>query len=257
MAKTSSAAAQNAQPTNLPLFFKQPAPLDAKRHAKVALAATQDMSFAATTNSILLNAVEFTEAARQYPIVFTQEENPLPAAILGLESGNYFIDAKNQWKDGAYIPAYVRRYPFVFMEVPEREQLVLCIDEKAPQYRDKAGKGDLPLFTGETPSELTKNALEFCTAFQNHFQITQNFCAAIKEAGLLEPTRSDVKLYNGREIHLSGFQVINEKKVAELPEATILDFHKKGWLPLIYFALMASSNWKRLIDIAAEREKKN
>ncbi|NBX04234.1 MAG: hypothetical protein EBR02_09310, partial [Alphaproteobacteria bacterium] len=72
----------------------------------------------------------------------------------------------------------------------------------------------------------------------------------------LIPTQSDVKLANGRAITLSGFQIINEAKIKDLPEATILDFHKKGWLPLIYFVLLSSSNWQKITNIASARETK-
>jgi hypothetical protein len=255
MAKT----AQTQQATedtanNLPLFFKSPTPLDMKRHADAGLLPVQDLSFAASTNSILINAVEFFEAAKRYPIVFTQGDNPLPAAIVGLEKQNYFVDEKGAWTKDAYLPAYVRKYPFVFMDMPERKEFLLCIDEAAPQFQSKASKEALPLYKDGQPSDLTKNALEFCTAYHNHHQLTRRFCDDIKAAGLLTLTRSDAKLFNGREIHLGGFQAIDEKKLNELPEATVLDFFKKGWLPLIYSALMSGSNWKKLVDIAAERE---
>lgn len=251
--KTPKSASQDSN--GLPLFFQRPTPLDIKKHAKAGLLPTRDMGFAATTNSILINAVEFFESCKQYPIVFTQSDVPLPAVIVGLEQQNYFVDDKGQWKNDAYLPAYVRKYPFVFMDVPEREQFLLCIDEDAPQYKEQGGKDALALYKGDAPSDLTRNALEFCTAYQNHYQLTRKFCADIQAAGLLMPTRSDAKLSSGREIHLGGFQAIDEKKVNALPEATVLEFFKKGWLPLIYAALMSSSNWKRLVDMAAEREK--
>jgi hypothetical protein len=259
MSKNSAPAtktpASDEATNGLPLFFKRPVPLDAKRHAKASLQPSQDVSFAATTNSLLVNVAEFVEAAKFYPIVFTQGESILPAVVLGLEKQNYFIDAKNNWKPETYIPAYVRRYPFVFLDVPERKQFVLCVDEAAPQYRENGGKDTLALYDGENPSELTKNALEFCTAFQNHYQVTQAFCQALKEADLLTPTRSDAKLFNGREIQLAGFQVIDEKKFGALPDDKLLDLHKKGWLPLIYFALMSASNWRNLSNMAGAREK--
>jgi hypothetical protein len=247
---------ESESPDNLPLFFKKPVPLDMKRHAKATLLPTQDLSFAAKTNSIVVNAVEFFEAAKQYPIVFTQGENPLPAVIVGLEQKNYFVNSKGQWEKGAYLPAYVRKYPFVFMDVPDRNQFVLCVDEGASQYKENGGgKEALPLYNKENPSDLTRNALEFCTAYHNHHQLTRRFCEDIKRADLLTPTRSDARLSSGREIHLGGFQAIDEKKVAALPDETILEFFKKGWLPLIYAALMSSSNWKKLVDMAAELEK--
>ena len=255
MAKTAPTQQASAEDSaNLPLFFKNPKPLDMKRHANAGLLPVQDLSFTAETNSILINAVEFFEAAKQYPIVFTSGENPLPAVIVGLEKQNYFVDAEGQWKSDAYLPAYVRKYPFVFMDMPERKEFLLCIDEAAPQYKETAPKEALPLYKDGQPSDLTKNALEFCTAYHNHYQLTRRFCEDVKAAGLLTVTRSDAKLFNGREIHLGGFQAIDEKKLAALPDETVLDFFKKGWMPLLYAALMSSSNWKKLVDLAAERE---
>lgn len=257
MAKTSTNPKKSEpQGSDLPLFFKKPVPLDMKRHSKATLLPTQDLSFAAKTNSIVVNAIEFFEAAKQYPIVFTQGELPLPAVIVGLEQKNYFVNNKGQWKEGTYLPAYVRKYPFVFMDVPDRNQFVLCVDEGASQFRENGGgKESLPLYRDGNPSELTRNALEFCTAYHNHHQLTRRFCEDIKKADLLTPTRSDAKLYSGREIHLGGFQAIDEKKLNALPDETVLEFFKKGWLPLIYAALMSSANWKKLVDMAAEQEK--
>ena len=252
--KTGAAPAA-PQDSNLPLFFRKPAPLDLKRHAKAGLLPTQDIAFAATTNSIMVNAIEFFEAAKQYPIVFTQGEVPLPVVIVGLEQKNYFVGKDGSWKTGSYIPAYVRKYPFVFMDVPERNEFVLCIDEAASQYKENGGKDAVALYKDGKPSDMTKNALEFCTAYHNHHQVTRKFCEAVQAAGLLTPTRSDAKLASGREIHLGGFQSIDEKKVNALPDATVLEFFKKGWLPLLYAALMSGANWKKLVDLAALEEK--
>jgi len=256
-AKPKSVVVNTQDARNFPLFFERPAALDTNRHAKAGLLPVQDFSFAANTNSIQVNAVEFFEAARQYPIVFTQSELPFPLAIVGLEQQNYFVSNKGQWKEGAYLPAYVRKYPFVFMDVPERNEFVLCIDEAAPQYKENGDKNTVPLFKGDDPSELTVNALEFCTSYHNHHQLTRNFCNDIQAAGLLMPMRSDIKLANGREIALAGFQTIDEKKMSALPEAKVLEFFKKGWLPLIYIALLSASNWKSLVDLASGRENSN
>lgn len=256
MTKANGATAHKPEDKNLPLFFKRPVALDATRHGSAGLTSTENMGFASTTNSVFVNTVEFVEAAKHYPIVFSNNELPMPAILTGLETKNYFINKDNSWKKDAYIPAYVRRYPFVFMEVPSQEQFVLCIDEEAEAFQKKAGKNDLPLYTKEgKPSELSLNALNFCSAFQQQFQLTREFCQAVKEAGLLSPTRSDAKLQNGRNIQLNGFQIIDESKFNQLTDAQIVDFHKKGWLPLIYFVLLSASNWRHLISLAAEAEK--
>jgi hypothetical protein len=255
MAKTTASAAAPQQP-QLPLFFKTPVALDAERHADAGLLPKEDLSFSKDTNSIFLNTVEFVEAAKHYPIVFSNTEVPMPAALTGLEQTNYFLDEKGAWKADTYIPAYVRRYPFVFMEVPQQEQFVLCIDESSSAFKKKGNKDTLPLFKDGKASELSLNALEFCKAFQQQFELTREFCVALKESGLLTATRSDAKLENGREIQLTGFHIIDEKKFRELTDEQVLDLHKRGWLPLIYFVLMSSSNWRSLINMAASAEKK-
>ncbi len=255
MAKNAASSTAKVDANTLPLFFKKPAAVDAARHGEAGLKPQENMGFAANTNSIFINMVEFPEAAKYYPIVFSDGDAPMPAVIAGLENKNYFVGADKRWKKDTYIPAYVRRYPFVFMEMPDSEEYILCVDEAAEHFQKKAGKNDLPLYVGGTPSELALNALDFCRAFQQQYDITREFSAAVKAAGLLTSTRSDAKLQNGREIRMSGFQVIDEAKFSKLPELTIMEFHKKGWLPALYFMLMSATNWRNLIALAAEVEK--
>lgn len=239
----------------LPMFFRAPLALDPKRHANAGLKAISDLSFAKQTNSIAINAVEFFEAAKHYPIVFTGTDVPMPGIIVGLEQQNYFVDAKGRWKDGTYVPAYVRKYPFLFLDMPEKQQLMLCVDEGAPQFAEKGARDAHPLFEGEKPSALCSNALEFCKVYHQHYLHTQALGLDLKRANVLEQMQSNTKLDTGREIQLSGFWVVDEKKLAELPDATILDFHKRGVLPLLYAALLSGSNWKKLADIATLVEK--
>lgn len=241
-----------------PLFFKNPRPLDVNRHKQATITPDKGYAFAAETNSIPMNAIEFIEASRHYPIVFTGGDTSTPAVVVGLEKQNYFVDAKDgSWKSGRYIPAYVRQYPFVFMEVPEQEKFFLCVDEAAPHFNAGASKAKdtSALYTaaGEA-SPLTQHVLDFCTAFYNHFRITANFCADLRAHNLLIPYKSDAKLASGRQISLGGFLMIDEKAFNSLSEKVFLEFRAKGWLPFIYFALASGTNWKGLVDIASAVE---
>jgi hypothetical protein len=239
---------------NVPLFFERPVPLELPRHAKAGLFPSRDYSFTASTNSLLINGVEFVEAAKNYPIIFTLGESPIPAVILGLEGQNYFVDKEGGWQEDSYIPAYVRKYPFIFMDMVGQNQFALCIDEAAPHFKIDGGPDTLPLYEGNKPSALTTNALEFCTAYHNHHIMTRSFSEALKKANLLIPSQSNAILFNGRKIDLGGFQIIDEKKFNALPDKTILEFRKKGYLPLIYFALMSATHWNKLAQMAGKRE---
>ena len=237
---------------DLPLFYRRPRPLQAAGDAELALAPANGYAFAAATNSVPVNAVEFTVAAKFYPIVFTEASPPLPVALLGLrQSENLFVDADGNWQPGTYVPAYVRRYPFIFMENPDAQQFVLCIDEAAETVRK--GEGEY-LFRNGEPSEITRNALAFCQEFQGHHLFTLEFAKAVEEAGLLTGNRADVTLSSGERLSLAGFRVIDEAKFNALPDETFLQWRAKGWLHLVYCHLISVGNWAALIDRAAQRQ---
>lgn len=250
---TSSGANDNAN-GGLPLFYKKPAVLNFKRHENATVSKEPDYTFAAETNSVALNAGEFVEAAKSYPIVFTKEPHT-PIAIVGLEASNYFVDKKGKWAEGAYIPAYVRKYPFIFTYDEKSDQFLLCVDEAAEQFSAQGKKNDLPLFAKEgQPSDTTKSVLEFLKHYQQHFVATKQFAEGLQAEGLLVPNTTQLTLFSGRKINLGGFLMIDEKKFNSLPDEKIMEFRKKGWLPLIYFALMSVTNWKRIGDMAAQNE---
>ena len=235
----------------LPLFFKKPAALEKDRHAKSGLITKPDLRFAKAANSVTITAFEFIEACKFYPIVFTATNDPVPLAILGLEQENYFVDADGKWLNDAYVPAYIRQYPFVFFENAAEKRFYLCVDEKSEQFRAEAGEDAKPFFNEDgTPSSLTSQALDFCNTYHQHHSLTRNFAADLKKHNLLLPYESSFTLKTGRKITLSGFTMIDEKALNQLPEAVFNEFRSKGWLPLIYLAIASTTNWMRLSKLA-------
>ncbi len=258
MAKKNHTAAAAEQPkpdaesTGLPLFYSKPVVLDVARHADATVTPITDYSFARKVNSVPVNGIEFIEAAKQYPVVFTLGEQAMPVAVLGLENDNYFVEKDGSWKKGYYVPAYVRQYPFIFFEQPEQERFYLCIDEAAECFHQGASEGGQPLYTDGKASELSNHALQFCTAYYQHYNITKNLCADLVKHKLLAPFQSEAKLASGKQMHLSGFQMIDETAFNALSDEVFAEFRKKGWLAFIYLALAATSNWKQLIDLGNE-----
>lgn len=236
----------------LPLFFRLPHPLNAERHAQAGLNALKDFSFARSTNSVPLNLVEFFEAARSYPIVFTKGEGAIPVALLGMQDENCFLDAENRWLDWCYVPAYVRRYPFIFMQDAAEQRFILCVDEAAPHY--VASKAEMPFYTGDgQPSELIQNALRFCTLYQQHHQQTVEFTQALQGHNLLVEKTSNLRMPSGKEITLGGFLVLDGQRFAELPDKVFLQWRKKGWLALADAVLVSYTNWKYLAPLISKR----
>ena len=154
-------AQDNHHPNALPLFYKQPVPLDAKAHATWALKKDFGFGFTKGVNAVPINLVEMPQVCHFYPIAFSPDDNATPVAILGLrDQENLFLKEDNTWETATYIPAYIRRYPFIFSELPETDQLTLCVDDN-PDVIDTKGQQNF-FDTDSKPTDLANNALEFC-----------------------------------------------------------------------------------------------
>ena len=232
-----------AQP-GLPLFYREPRPLESTRHAGKSLKTTRDLRYAAPSNSVPLTADEFVMAARNYSVVFTPEAPSVPIAVLGLRRAeNLFVNEQGVWADDAYVPGYIRRYPFIFIERPETNQYALCIDEGSDLIEDGDAR---PLFVDNEPSDLTKRALEFCSAYHRQYGATRQFVDGLEEHELLSVRTANVNVGEGRQLTLQGIRMIDEEKFRNLDDAVFLDWRRRGWLYPIYFHFLSLTNWTAL-----------
>ena len=93
-------------PANMPLFYKQPTPLDAKAHADLALKKNFGFGFTEGVNAVPINLIEMPQVCHFYPIAFSPDGNATPVAILGLrDNENLFLKPDNSWLENSYVPA--------------------------------------------------------------------------------------------------------------------------------------------------------
>lgn len=230
---------------NLPLFYKEPAPLDAKKHANLALKENFGLGFTEGINAVPVNLIEFPQICHFYPIAFSPDENATPVAILGLrDNENLFLNEDKTWLEETYIPAYIRRYPFIFSEIPDSDQLTLCVDTDTSVVDEG---GEQKFFDEEgKPTPLAQNALEFCKSYHAAAQQTVEFSRALSDSGILVERAAEITVTGDKKINFSGFRIIDEKKFAELDEKIFLEWRAKGWLPFVYAHLFSGSQWQRL-----------
>lgn len=236
-----AAATENAPP--LPIYYRDPRPLSSKMHAGWRIK-EGDLNFAADAAYVPIVLGELAMAARNYPIVFAAGDAQ-PIAILGLERRNLFVE-EGQWSPDAYVPAYVRRYPFAFVGTVDSDRFVLAIDAAADRLVQQGDEG-APLFEDGEPSELTKRALAFCDAFRGEATATRAFGEALQAQDLLITRRADATLPDGRKFGLEGFQIIDREKFAALPGDVVLDWHGKGYLAWIHFHLASLDRFEVLL----------
>ncbi len=230
------------------LFYRNPEALSPSRHGALRLKKAGDYAFARDSNSVSITSTEFAQVMRFYPIVFAGEA-PYPVAVLGLERANQFVKADGQWLSGHYVPAYMRRYPFVFIAQPDGKQFILGIDRACTRLtQDEQSNDVLPLFENEKPAQVTQDALRFCGAFQMDHGFTLAFSKALDEQKLLVENQAQAQLPGGRQLKLAGFRIIDKARFAELPDAIIVDWHKKGWLALANLHLTSLERWSALLE---------
>jgi len=228
------------------LIYKTAVPVSRARHADWFVETKPNYAFSGEINSVPLMAVEFPQAASEYAIVFAGTETEiLPAVILGVRGNeNLFLGRDSQWS-AKYIPAFVRRYPFVFSRSGDR--FLLCVDEEFPGV-NQAGRGQ-PLFAADgKPSPYLDNVLKFLQEYQAQFLRTQRFCARIKELDLLEPMQAQVTIDNGRRLSLGCFLAINRDKLKALPGDKLAELIKTDELELIYLHIQSMRNFEHLRD---------
>lgn len=229
-------------PPNLPIFYKDLQPLSSSKHANYKSRSSDKAPYFAHTHAVPLTIDEFVHAQRNFPIVFASGDNSVPLALMGLNEGvNTFVDEEGSLLNPTYVPAYVRRYPYMLAKLrPEGDELSLCFDptsELIGEYDD----GN-PLFDGDKPSEALNAILKFCEDFEIAVQRTNAFMNAMREEDLLidgevsiQPTGSD------KPFLYRGFKMVSEDKVRELSAEQLHKFNKNGMLPLIMAHLFSLS----------------
>jgi hypothetical protein len=226
--------ASQAPANQLPLLYKDLIPVSSNVHGNFKARTVDGAPFLKNVHAIPLTSDELVMAQRFYPIVFSLGENPVPLALMGLNEGvNVFIDEDGKPRGEIYIPAYVRRYPFLLARLrPEADELSLCVDPTS----DIIGEFDegAPLFDGEKPSEATNTILKFCEDFEIAAQRTNAFMAELKQADLLIDGEVSITPNNGEPPFIyRGFQMVSEEKFRELRGDELRRMNQNGMLPLV------------------------
>ena len=227
------------QSQTLPLFYRSVTPLSWQLHPDWGFDAPRDLSFAATTHAIPLTVDEFVMAQRHYPVIFGSGFAAAPLALVGLAEGrNLYVDGDGKWEAGSYIPAYVRRYPFLLAKLnPQADDLSLCFDDASPYFGpDKSDK----LFDGETPTQTTKTALDFCAQFEEAVTRTRTFMDELEKSDLLIEGEVTIQLA-GREqpAQYRGFRMVDENKLREMRGDQARKLAQNGMMGVLYAHLFS------------------
>ena len=247
---------ETPKPGTLPLFYKSPEAVSPERHGDKGLALSGDLGFAANAIVIPIMAAEMPSAMRSYPIVFSGTDF-MPMVITGIkDSENLFVGSDGKWAEPHYVPAYVRRYPFILAGGENDERLALCI-ENDPARLVKIGakpkENVKPLFEDSGQGEVIKSALSFCEQYQGMFVKTRQIMKVIVDSGLLVERTSKITLGDGQTFNITGFHLVDEAKLLALSDEEFLKLRKADALATIYCQLASMNSWTSLLHQASLR----
>ncbi len=230
----------SAPQATLPLFYQDLMPLNSRDHAAWKSRQTDKATWLADQHAVPLTAEEFPEASRHYPIIFSAGENSVPLALMGLNEGvNVFLDTDGKLTENVYVPAYVRRYPFLLAKLrPDSEELSLCFDPTC----DLVGEHDEgnALFDGENPTEATQGLLDFCRQFEEAGLRTQNFVEELEKHKLLMDGEVAIQQEGTEQPFIyRGFKMVDEAKLRELRGDVLRTMNQNGMLAMIYAHLFS------------------
>ena len=224
----------------LPIFYKELVPLNSDQHGGWKTRALTDASFVKNQHAIPLTTDEFVQASRHYPIIFSDTDQPVPLALMGMNEGvNVFVDDEGKITAPIYLPAYVRRYPFMLARVNDnQEELSLCFDPQSGGVGDY-DEGDA-LFDDNKPSETTQRILKFCEQFEQAGGRTHNFVNELIKMDLLMSGEVSINAPGQEKPYVfRGFKMVNEEKLRDLRGDELRKMNQSGMLPLLYAHLFS------------------
>ena len=227
------------------LIYGQVEPINSEAHKDLCVQAKGQFEFAREVNSAPIVAAEFTAAARDFAIVFAgTDDNVVPVVILGgRENANQFVGDEGQWT-ASYVPAFFRRYPFVFAEA-EDGTLTLCVDQEYPGL-NRDGKGER-LFDAEgNRTQYLATMLNFLSEYQSQFVRTKAFCDRLVTLKLLEPAQARIMQADGTARAMTGFFAVNRDKLRQISDDDLKAMFRTDELELCYVHLASLNNVAKL-----------
>lgn len=221
-----------------PLFYNQVTPLNSEEHRNLRLKpAGKPFGFAREANLVPALIEEFSASVTQMPVAFLPgAKHPSAVFVTGVAPGkNLFISDEGHWT-GNYVPAYLRRYPFIMGDVPNADP-VLCIDTSFEGLNAKDGAR---LFNkaGEI-EEPVQQALGLAENYRISAQRTEAFCARLQELELFRTVTLDAKLDNGQSTVVHGLMIVDEGALEALSSDVLAGLAKDGFLKPIYAHLLS------------------
>ncbi|WDE05463.1 SapC family protein [Thalassomonas viridans] len=232
-------------------------PVKKEQHQNLKVAAKRDLSHVANQHIVPVNAIEFAQAATSFPVVIVKDPDSnryRSVAMLGLETGENLFYSKEKW-NAIFVPQSIGMVPFALGLDPEKEKtLTACIDTDSPfvgEDKENALFDD----KGEE-TEFLKKIQESLGRLYDNEVASERFIKELVDNDLLQELELNMSLVSGEKKKLVGIFTVNEKKLQELSDEKVVDFHKRGLFVPLHAMLGSVAQVNRLVQLRNENSDK-
>lgn len=230
-------------------FYQKPVVLDRNAHRKLRMKASASaLKFAAKSVALPIAPSEFPYGAVEFPIVFAlnSETSGTPIGLFGVrENENLFVNDKGEWQ-GFYIPAFIRRYPFVLNIDPSNNAPYVLVDEAFDGFNET--EGDRLFEDDGKETAFMTSTLSFLSDFMAQSDLATKFVETLIKHKLLVPQQVVFTRTKDESYTLDGFHIVDEKRLMELDDASLLELARSGDLARIHTHLLSLNNIHRIVQ---------
>lgn len=220
--------------------------LDNVAHAALRIHTGHGPEFGDAVNQVAVFATEFESVQRHYPILFLRDEQGRlqPLAILGLDRDENLFLTGQGW-DAAYVPALLRRGPFLIGRAADGEPLI-HIDLANPRVIESGAEGQ-PLFLpqgGHAPA--LEAGLDALRTIHIGSEAGPALDQLFSELGLVEEVRLEVGITDTDTVNFDGYLAVTPDRIAALDGAALEKLNRAGLLEAAIYAAGSLANMRQL-----------
>ncbi len=203
--------------------------LNSEIHRALRIEAGASAQYGDNQRFVAVVVNEFPLLAVHYPILLSKDSETgafYCGAMLGFDTGeNLFLG------DGpdAYRPLNLQRGPFYTAGSD------LAIDLDHP--RVKAGSGQELFSEGGAPTAYLQSIMALMNELRPGQERTKRFIETLLSLKLVVPMSIDAGFDDGTKREVIGLYTIDQEVLRALPDASVLDLFRRGYLQLIYLML--------------------
>jgi hypothetical protein len=205
--------------------------LNSLTHRDVRVQAEASAKFGDNQRFVPVVVAEFPLLVTHYPVLFSKDTDTgafFCGAMLGIDEGENLFLKDGKGHEG-YRPLNLQRAPFFVAG----EDLAIDLDHA----RITAHEGQALFNDQGAPTPYLESIKAAFQQLKPGIEMTKRFTESLLNLNLLEPVDIVLGFDDGTKRNLVDLYTVNQEVLRQLPDASVLELFRRGYLQLIYLLI--------------------